>query len=398
MEHQRTRLPNGLRIVSVSMPAMRSVTAAIFLGVGSRYEPAHQAGVCHMIEHMLFKGTERRRRVGEISGTIESVGGILNASTDKDATVYWAKVDGEHLPLALDLLADMLCNSRLRPADLAREKDVVLEELNMLADEPQEWVHVLADEVLWPGQPVGREVAGTPETVRSLTRRTLRDYLDRFYGANNAVVSVAGGARAEEVAELVAASFGGWAAVSSSAPAPAAIPADGERMRLETKTTEQVHLCLVYPGVARDHPDRWALDVLCTLLGGSTSSRLFLGLRERLGLAYDVHAFTSSFSDTGSITIYAGTDGSKSQRVLDEIAGEVERMQRRRPAESEMMKVKQYLRGRLWLGLEDTWSVANWFGGHELFHQETVTPEAAGEAIEGVTAEDVRRVARAYLG
>jgi predicted Zn-dependent peptidase len=346
---------------------------------------------------MLFKGTERRRRAAEISSTLESVGGILNASTDKEATVYWAKVASEYLDLAVDLLADMLRYSRLGPTDLAKERRVILEELNMLYDDPQDWVHVLADELLWPGHPVGREVAGTRETVACIPRKTLRRYLDSHYGPNNAVVSVAGGVDRDEAVRLIDAKFGDWNPVSAPPAAVAPETTAGQRIRIEQKDIEQANICITYPGTPRAHPDRWALDVLCTALGGSSSSRLFVHLRERLGLAYDVHAYANSLSDTGSITVYAGTEHGKAERVVDGILGQVDRLRKRSISADELHKVKQYLRGRLWLGLEDTSAVASWYGGHELLHREVITPEQAANAVDAVTASDVRRVARTYL-
>jgi len=397
MQHHRLCLPNGLRVVHVPMPAMGSVTVAVFVGLGSRYEPSGEAGSSHLIEHMLFKGTERRRSAAEISATLESVGGILNASTDKEATVYWAKVASEHLELAVDLLADMLRNSRLSPAEVAKERRVILEELNMLHDDPQDWVHVLADELLWPDHPVGREVAGTRETVASIPRKTLRTYLDAYYGPNNAVVCVAGGVRPDEAVSLISAKFGDWSPVPAPPPAETPETMPGQRTRIEQKDTEQVNICISYLGTSRANPDRWALDVLCTALGGSSSSRLFVHLRERLGLAYDVQAYANSLSDTGSITVYAGTEQAKAERVIEAILNQVDRLRQRSISAAELHKVKQYLRGRLWLGLEDSSAVASWFGGHELLQGEVITPEHVADALDAVTVADVRRAARIYL-
>jgi predicted Zn-dependent peptidase len=303
----------------------------------------------------------------------------------------------EHLPIAVDLLADMLRNSRLAPADLAREKSVVIEELGMLYDDPQDWVHVLADEALWPCQPMGREVAGTRESVRALRRRDLVAHLERYYGANNAVIGVAGGVELESCLRLVEERFGDWERVSPEEAVPAEVSRGEPRLRLEHRPTDQVNLCLVYPGLSRHHPDRWALDVLCTILGGGSSSRLFLQLRERLGLTYDIHAYPSSSSDTGSITIYAGVDAGRTDRALDAILREVDRLQRRRVSDAELRKAKEYFRGRLWLSLEDTFAVAAWFGSQEMLQHMIETPEDAAAATNAVSAHDVLRVARTYL-
>ena len=382
----------------VPMPAMRSATVMVYIGLGSRFEPPRDAGVSHLLEHMLFKGTLRRRTAADISATLDGVGGILNGSTDKEATVYWAKVAHEYLPLAVDLLADMLRNSRLAPADVTKEKRVVLEELSMIADDPQDWVHTLTDEVLWPDQPLGREVAGTPESVRRLRRREVCRYFEGYYGANNAVISVAGGTDFDTVQDLVGQQFGDWAAAIPGEPVGAFEPIHGSpRFRVEHKETEQVNICLAYPGIPRNHPDQWAMDLLCTILGGGTSSRLFIQLRERMALVYDVHAYPTYFHDTGSVVVYSGMERSRTDSALDGILREIDRLQRRRVPDSELQRAKQYYRGRLSLGLEDSHAVASWFGSQEMLQHEVVTPEAAADAVCHVTSDDLLRVARTYL-
>lgn len=397
MQHHSSTLSNGLTLIQTPMAAVHSVSIAIFVGLGSRYETAGTAGVSHMLEHMMFKGTKRRPRAADISDALDSVGGVLNASTDKEVTVYWAKVAAEHLPLAIDLLSDMLLHSRVSPSDLAREKGVVLEELGMLADDPQDWVHVLADEVLWPHQPLGWEVAGTRDSVAGLRTRELRAYLDTYYGVGNVVISVAGGIELDETAARFEEYFGGWRSATAPSPPPAWVPDAGPRSRIEYKPTEQVNLCLVYPSVARDHPDRWPLEVLGIILGGGTSSRLFLQLREKQALAYDIHAYTTHFSDTGAMIVYAGTEGGKAPRVLEGVFREIDRFQRRRVPAAELRKAQQYFRGRLWLGLEDTQSVASWFGGQEMLQRDVMGPEGAARAVDSVTPDDLLRVARTYL-
>lgn len=397
MEHISERLPNGLRVIQLPMEAVRSVSLTVFVGVGSRYEDARMAGVSHVIEHMLFRGTPRRPNAAAISETLDSVGGLLNASTDKELTLYWAKVAEEHLPIAIDLLADMLLNSKLTPGELAKEKNLIIEELNMCADDPQDWVHVLADEALWPRQPVGREVAGTRESVIGLKRRDLRAFMRSYYGPNNTVVALAGGMEPRSTFDLITDRFDGWPAGKLVPPQPAFIPDGAPRYRVERKSTEQVNACLVYPAIPRAHPDRWPLDLLCTILGGGTSSRLFLQLRERLALAYDVHAYANHLSDTGSVVVYIGTDGRKMDVALEHILREIERLQRRRVSDGELQRAKQYFRGRLWLGLEDTHALASWFGAQEMLQDEVILPETVVDLVDGVTGDDLLRVARTYL-
>ncbi|HLJ68834.1 MAG TPA: pitrilysin family protein [Chloroflexota bacterium] len=397
MRYLLGELPNGLRVVQVPMPGVQSCSVVAYIGLGSRYEGAGEAGVSHLIEHMLFKGTTLRPRSRDISEAVEGVGGMLNASTDKELTVYWTKTASEHVELCIDLLADMLRNSLLRRGDLAREKQVILEELAMLADDPQDWVHVLADETLWPGQPIGREIAGTPESVGALNRRDVIRTMGRYYGPNNALIAVAGGIRDDAIIPAVQRAFGDWEPVSVAHPTAAHIPEAGPRIRLERKPLEQTNICIVFPGMSRRHPGRWALHVLCTILGGGTSSRLFLRLREKLGLVYDVQMSTAHYSDTGSIVISAGMDGGNAERALDVIFEELRRVERRGIPAAELQKAKRFFRGRLLLGLEDTHSVASWFGGQLMLEDELVGPEEAADAVDGITSRDLLRVARELL-
>lgn len=210
MEYERFVLPNGLRVLCAPMPTMRSVSSAVFIGVGSRFESDSLAGAAHLVEHLMFKGTRRRPTSRQISETIERIGGVINAATDKEATVYWTKTAAQHLPISIDLLADMLQFSRLTPRDVARERTVIVEELGMSMDDPQDWVHNLVDEAMWPGHPVGRDVAGTRESVLGLRRPGLRRFLGSYYGSTNAILVVAGGVQPREVRELAAKHFSEW--------------------------------------------------------------------------------------------------------------------------------------------------------------------------------------------
>lgn len=379
------------------MPGTHSVSIALFLGVGSRYEEEEVAGVSHLTEHMLFKGTVTRPKPGAISATIDGIGGLQNASTDKETTVYWVKLAGEHAGLGIEVLADMVRNSLVRPNDVRTEKSVIVEELGALADEPQDWVHVLSDEAIWSGQPLGREIAGTQESVTRLQRRHVRRHLETYYGPNNAVLSVAGGITHTDTERLARECFDGWAPVRAPAPVAASIPLNTERFRGQQRITEQVNLCLTFPGIARRDPDRWALDVLMTVLGGGGSSRLFQALREKQGLAYETHAYSAHYTDTGSIVLYIGTDPTKVHRALDGMVREVRRLVRRGITADELERAKRYYAGRLWLGMEDSSNVASWFGGQEILHHEVVTPSEAIGAVQAVSCADVQRVARAYL-
>lgn len=397
MEYHRCALSNGLPLLVVPMPWLRSVSIALFVNVGSRYETARTAGISHLTEHMLFKGTRARPRARDITVELESVGGILNASTDKEVTLFWAKASAEHLPRSMEVISDMLRNSVIRPSDVSRERQVIAEELRMIADDPQDWVYVLADEALWPGHPYGREIAGSQETVATFRRRHVLEHLARYYGPNNAVLALAGGVdilRAEELAEE---HFSSWQRSTPSPPEPAPPFAAAGSWLLQDKPFEQLNVCLAFPGVARGHFDRAPLEVLTTILGGGASSRLFEQLRERRGLAYDVGAATAHYRDTGSVIVSFGTEPRKGAPALECCVDEIERLERRRVSDRELQQAKQFFRGRLWLALEDTNSVAGWFGAQEMLQDRVITPEEAIALVDRVTADDVRRVARSYL-
>lgn len=397
MKHEQAVLENGLRVIVVPMPHVRSLTITAAVGVGSRYESDRIAGISHLLEHMLFKGTERRPSAARLSDEVESLGGVMNASTDKEMTVFWIKIPVERATQGMDLIADVVMHSRLRPQDVAREKAVVQEELRMLQDDPQEMSGVLADAVLWPFQPAGREVAGTSESVAGLRPRDLRAHMGKFYGANNAVVSVAGGLSAHDAVRLVQEALGRWELVEAPRPLPAAFVRDAPRVMLDYRPILQTHVSLTFPAIPRDHPDRYAVDVLSTILGGGTSSRLFVQLRERLALVYDVGVYPTYLTDTGALTVFAAMDGAKVTGAIERIFGEIERLQARRVNRSELERAQNSMRGRLWLGLEDTYSVASWYGVQDLLRDALVTPGEAADAIGRVTAGDILRAARLYL-
>ena len=396
MNYERFELSNGLRVIAAPMPTMRSATAAVFLGTGSRSESAGEAGVAHLIEHMLFKGTTRRPTSQAISETLERVGGIINASTDKESTVYWTKVASEHLELAIDLMSDMLQHSRLTPKEIDKERTVIVEELGMTMDDPQDWVHGLIDEVLWPGHPLGRDVGGTKESVRALTRKQVRQFLGRHYGSTNAVLVVAGGVETGDVHRLAESYFGKWMPVTPEA----FVPSSGfglQRSRVEIRGTEQLHMCVAFPGISRYDTDRYTLDLLTTILGGSTTSRLFLEVRERRALAYDIHVYNTKLADTGSIVVYAGVEPGRAGEAAGAILHEIDRMRRRIVPAEELRKTVDYIKGRMFLGLEDTHAVASWLGSQELMMDRIDSPDEVIAAIEAVTPRDIRSVANRLL-
>jgi len=316
----KTVLQNGLRIVSSSLPHTRSVSINIFIGAGSRYESDEIAGVSHFLEHMLFKGTKRRPTAREISEEIEGIGGVMNAGTDKELTVYWAKVGDHRFAATLDILADSLLNSLMDPKELEKEREVILEELAMTEDSPADIVNILIDEVVWPHQPLGRDTGGTPDSVRATKRDEIIRYMEQLYVPQNTVVAVAGNVTHAEVVDRVSEYLGNWESRPFGTWYPAQIPDDTPRLRLRSKKTEQAHFCLATPGLSAAHPDRYVLDVLNAILGEGMSSRLFLEIREKRSLCYDVHSYVHHYLDTGSTVVNAGVDPSKLDEALRALA------------------------------------------------------------------------------
>lgn len=392
--YQKMVLDNRLRIVSSAMPHTRSVCICIFIGTGSRYEMAEQAGLSHFVEHLCFKGTERRPTAKELSETIDGVGGILNGGTDKELTVYWAKVARPHFLLALDLLVDMLRNSKFDPVDMENERKVIIEELNMSMDSPQSRVDMLIDEVIWPAQPLGRDVAGSKETVTAIDRNMILDYQSTHYLPSNTVVGVAGDISHNEVVDSVTAVLGDWPDGVPGAWFPADNGQDTSRLVAEQRKTEQVHLCLAVRGIWHMHPDRFILDLLNLILGEGMSSRLFLEIRERRGLAYEVHSHVSHFHDSGSVNIYAGVDPKRVEDAIEAILMELVKLREEQVSEAEITKAKELGKGRLMLRMEDTRSVAGWMGGQELLMGHILTVDEVTSILDAVTASDLQRVAR----
>ena len=355
---------------------------------------AEQAGLSHFVEHLCFKGTERRPTAKELSETIDGVGGILNGGTDKELTVYWAKVARPHFLLALDLLVDMLRNSKFDPVDMENERKVIIEELNMSMDSPQSRVDMLIDEVIWPAQPLGRDVAGSKETVAAIDRNMILDYQSTHYLPSNTVVGVAGDISHNEVVDSVTAVLGDWPDGVPGTWFPVDNGQDTSRLVAEQRKTEQVHLCLAVRGIWHMHPDRFILDLLNLILGEGMSSRLFLEIRERRGLAYEVHSHVSHFHDSGSVNIYAGVDPKRVEDAIEAILMEWVKLREEQVSEAEITKAKELGKGRLMLRMEDTRSVAGWMGGQELLMGHILTVDEAISILDAVTASDLQRVAR----
>lgn len=395
--YQKTVLPNGLRVITAPMPHTRSVAVSIYVGAGSRYETDAQAGLSHFVEHLCFKGTERRPTPREVSEVIDSVGGVMNAATDRELTVYYSKVGRPHFELALDVVTDLVRRPLFVPDEAEKERQVIIEELAMVADSPSQQVDVLLDETLWPDDPLGRDVAGSEASVRGLSREMAVDYLHRQYVPNNAVVSIAGAVTHEEAVERVGEFLGDWAPGEAGGWFPAVNGQQGPRVALKYKATEQAHLSLAVHGLSLQHPDRYALSMLSILLGEGMSSRLVMELRERRSLCYDVHSYVSYFLDAGAFAVYVGVDPARAREALAALMEQLSVLRDEGVTEEELARAKELAKGRLLLRMEDTRAVSDWLGGQELLLGQIRTVDEITELIDAVSPEELTRVARSLL-
>ena len=391
--YKQTVLDNGLRMLTSNMPHVRSVSISFFIGVGARYEEAEQSGTSHYVEHLLFKGTQQRQTANDICEAIEAVGGVFNGGTDKEITVYWAKVTNEHLPLALDVLADVIRCSRMDEADVEKERQVIIEEINMSMDSPHQRVNMLIDEVIWPEQSLGRDVAGSKETVQAADRNQLIDFWKAHYVPSQTVISVAGDMEHQEVETAVHGLLSDWKDGQHSKWFPAIDSQDAPRLIVEAKDTEQAHVCLGLRGLSILHPDRFILNILNIVLGEGMSCRLFREIRENLGLAYDIHSYVSHFKDSGSLVVYGGISPKNVEPLIQAVLTELVKLKDNLVPETELSKAKEMAKGRLLLRMEDSRSVSSWNGGQEIMLGKIKSVDEMVSIIEAITADDLKRVA-----
>jgi predicted Zn-dependent peptidase len=399
---RRTVLPNGLRVITEAVPAMRSVSFGIWVAVGSRDETRPLSGVSHFLEHLLFKGT-RRRGALEISAAIEAVGGETNAFTTKEYTCYYARVLDADLPLAIDVMCDLVVDSVLAPSDVETERGVILEEIAMHDDEPGEEVHDLFAETLYGEHPLGRLISGTVGTISAMTRRQIQSFYQRRYVPSAMVVAAAGNLDHATVVRLVRAAFARHDTPAAPLPRRGTESGSGPRARLgrvsvRDKDTEQAHLVLGGVAYARNDPRRFALGVLNNAVGGGMSSRLFQEIRERRGLAYSVYSYTNQYADVGTFGVYAGCAPGKADEVLELAREELARVAEHGITDEEITRGKGMLKGSLVLGLEDTGSRMSRLGKGELLYDDLLTVDQVLAAVDAVTPDEVRAVAREVYG
>ncbi|MFF2928018.1 M16 family metallopeptidase [Streptomyces celluloflavus] len=400
---RRTTLPGGLRIVTETLPSVRSVTFGIWAHVGSRDETPSLNGATHYLEHLLFKGTERRNAL-DISAAIDAVGGEMNAFTAKEYTCYYARVLDSDLPLAIDVVCDMLTGSLIEAEDVDAERNVVLEEIAMTEDDPGDCVHDLFTHTMLGDTPLGRPVLGTVDTVNALTPERIRRFYKKHYDPTHLVVTAAGNVDHTKVVRLVRRAFEQAGALDGSAATPVA-PRAGTRtirtagaVELLNRKTEQAHVILGMPGMARTDDRRWAMSVLNSALGGGMSSRLFQEVREKRGLAYSVYSYTSGFADCGLFGVYAGCRPGQVHDVLGICREELDKVASDGLTDDEIRRSIGQLRGSMVLGLEDTGALMHRLGKSELCWGEQMSVDEMLDRIAAVTPDEVREVARDVLG
>jgi len=391
-----TRLPNGLTIATAEMPHMTSVSVGLWMGVGSRYESAEENGVCHFIEHLLFKGT-KKRTAKEISEAVEGIGGYLNAFTSEEATCFHARACYDRFEDLLDVLMDMLHNSKFSPAEISKERQVIKEEIAMYLDEPHHLVQELLNATIWPEHALGRPITGTNETLDGLDRNKLLAYLRSNYVANKSVLVATGNVKHKQVFKAVsryASRFQNGAAPKS---APARDGQDAPRFKLFTKHTEQTQLALGIRTCSRHDERRYALRLLNTILGENMSSRLFQIIREDRGLAYSVYSTPSLFEDTGDLVISAGLDTDNLPKTLRLILRELRRLAETPPSAGELRRARDYVLGQIDLGQESTENQMNWIGEQFIGYGRIFSPNDVKRRLRQVTPGQIRGVARDFF-
>jgi predicted Zn-dependent peptidase len=392
---QRADLPNGLAIVTERMPQVRSVSVGVWLASGSRAEAPERNGIAHFIEHMVFKGT-RKRTAEEIAQSVDSVGGMLDAFTAKEMTCFNAKVLDEHLPVAVDVLSDLVLHPRFDPEDIAKEKQVVLEEIKMEEDNPEYVIHEMFTQNFWRGHPLGRPILGTPETVSQFSRGAVSECFAEWYAPNRAVVTAAGNLEHAHLVDLVAREFeGAPRSAAATKPSPPDTRAFVEQR--SKKDLEQVHIVLGVPSYPLAHERRYAASILNVILGGGMSSRLFQNIRERQGLAYAIESDISPYTDSGVLSVYAGTSRESAAKLIRSVCDEFRSVRSEGVSEEELRRAKDHLKGSMMLSLESTSARMSNLARQAMYLHRFISLDEMLTSIEAVTREEVHTIARDFF-
>jgi predicted Zn-dependent peptidase len=385
--YRKSVLPNGIRVITERMPHVRSVAVGVWVETGSRHEPEERGGMSHLIEHLVFKGTATRT-AEDIARTMDSVGGQMDAFTTKEHTCFYVQVLDDHLPLAVDLLTDILLRSLFDAAELEREKSVVMQEIKMVEDTPDDLIHDLFAAQVWEGHPLGRPILGTREAVTGFGREQIVTYFGEHYVPPAIIIAVAGNVAHDRVVELFNAGFNGFG--REAVDRPDEPPRMRPGVNIVHKALEQVHLVMGFPGLSHTAPERYAMFLLNDVIGGSMSSRLFQEIRERQGLAYSIHSGVQAFRDTGSLYVYAATDPANFSKVLKSTLKELRELKKHGISVDELVRSKNHLKGSLMLSLESTSSRMNRLAKHEMHFGSFLTMNAMLDAIDQVRHEEVQ--------
>ena len=386
----KTILDNGVRIISEYMPHVHSVSIGIWVANGSRHERREHNGVAHFIEHLLFKGTERRTAL-DIAREIDSVGGVLNAFTSREYVCYYAKVLDKFLPKTVDLLADIFLYSTFDPEEIEKERKVVLQEISMLEDTPDDFIHDLFHRSFWQGHPLGMSILGSVDSIVGLTRDAILSHKDSKYRSDDIIISVAGNVRHEELLSLLEGLFG--RIPGGSGRDFCHLPTYEKRVEIVEKDLEQMHICLGTRALPQNHPRRFEVYLINTILGGSMSSRLFQEIRERLGLAYSVYSYVVSHTDAGSLVIYAGTAPDKLDDVLDITAAELKRLKSEPVSQSELDASREQIKGNMLLSLESTDNRMTKLAKNEIYFGRYMPLAELTDGFDAVTPEGIQSLA-----
>jgi predicted Zn-dependent peptidase len=394
---ERTHLRNGIRVLTAPMPHAQSVSCFVMVAAGSRYETAETNGIAHFAEHMFFKGTERRPTARDIAGEIDGIGGEFNAFTGKELTGYYVKCAGESRDVALDVLVDMLRNSRFDHEEIEREKGVIVEEMNMYFDTPRDYIGGVYESLLYGDQPLGWDIIGRKETVRAASADTFKSYLDRWYRPERMVVGL-GGKVGDDLVERLEDLLGQIEPRETGEPESVVVPENGAPVKVHTKQSDQAHIILGARSYPLGSPHRYAVQLLSTVLGGGMSSRLFTEVRERRGLAYYVFATNHSYTDAGSLYAQAGVDIDRIDEAIETVVGELRRIASESVPSAELEKARSFAKGRFVLQLESPHGTIMFGLRREVLEGSADEPQAVLDGLDAVTAEDVQRVAREILG
>ena len=397
MNIERTTLANGVRIVTSRMNHVRSASLIITFAAGARHESDEHAGVSHFLEHMVFKGTQKRPDPITITREIEEVGGVLNAGTSRENTNYWVKVPSTHLERAFDVLADMLLNSTMRQEELEKERWVIFEEIHGIHDTPDDYIHDVIDELVWDGNAVGRPIIGSEETIGVMTRDDIINYMRGNYLPNRLVISAAGEVDHDHVVRLTERTFGQMPVGQPPEIEPCTITQTAPKLQVLERQTEEAHFCIGLPAISYRDDRRQVQETIDAVLSSGMSSRLFEEIRERRGLAYAVFSYFRGYQDVGQGVVYAGTDPEKVDQTITAVIRELWKLREDPVPAEELSRTKQLRKGRISMGLEDSRAVAGWIGSQELLFEEILTPDQVMDEIDQVTSEEVQELAGELL-